>query len=168
MATITTVLPIESFGPVPGAALPELKSAGSSIAALSYSFDAGADEAIQRVIPRAVSYGSGNITVRVLWYGDTATSGDVVFGASIAAITPNTDTQDAETDSWATENTVTDSHLGTTAHRLHEASITVSNLDSLADGDYLALRIRRLGTSGSDTMSGDAQVVGVVVEWSDT
>ena len=61
-----------------------------------------------------------------------------------------------ETDALATETTVTDSHLGTTGQRVHSASITISNLDSLADGDDVALRFGRLGSNGSDTMAGDA------------
>ncbi len=168
MATTRMQFGARGFGPVPGETFPEFKSAGSTITAESLSFDAAATEAAQVTVPYVPAYGSGNLTVKVLWYGDSATSGDVVWGASIAALTPETDSQDIETDAWATENTVTDSHLGTTAQRLHTASITVSNLDSIATGDYLALRVRRIGGNGSDTMTGDAQVVGVVVEYSDT
>jgi len=168
MATTRLVLNVDSAQPVPGSTLPQFKQAGSSVGVSSYSFDAGADEALQFVVPYVQAYGSGNLTVKLRWFADTATSGDVVWGAAIAAITPETDSQDIETDSLATENTVTDSHLGTTAQRLMEASITVSNLDSLAAADYLSLRIRRIGTNGSDTMSGDAQLAGVVVEYSDT
>lgn len=169
MATTRIVLLAGQAMPVPSATLPELKSAGTNITVESYSFDAAADETLQFVVPYVPTYGSGNITAKVLWYGDSATSGDVVWGVSLACLTPETDSQDIETDAWATENTVTDSHLGTTAQRLHTASVTVSNLDSITTGDYLAVRVRRLGSSsGSDTMSGDAQMTGLVLEYSDT
>lgn len=168
MATTRIAFPVGGAQPVAGVTMPEFKSAGSSITVDSYSFDTGGTEGIQFIVPYVGSYGSGNLTVKVLWYGDSAIIGDVVWGASIACITPESDSTDIETDSWATESTVTDSHLGTTAQRLHTASITVSNLDSIATGDYMALRIQRLGGNGSDTMSGDAQVVGVVLEYSDT
>lgn len=167
MGTVRVVLTADLALPLPSVAFPEYKQAGTNIAVASYSFDAGATEGIQFVLPYVGSYGSGNLTCKLRWYADTATTGSVVWGASIACITPETDTQDIETDAWATENTVTDAHLGTTAQRLHEASITISNLDSIAAGDYLSLRIQRLGTNGSDTLSGDAQLVGVVLEYSD-
>lgn len=148
--------------------MPEFKQAGSNITVQSYSFDAAGTEGIQFRLPYVPAYGSGNITAKLLWYGDSATSGDVVWGVSIAALTTETDTQDVETDAWATENTVTDSHLGTTAQRVHTAQVTVSNLDSIATGDYLAVRVRRIGGNGSDTLTGDAQLIGVVLEWSDS
>lgn len=168
MATTRLQFHASTARPVAGETLPEFKQAGSTISVQSYSFDAASTEAIQFTVPYLPAYGSGNLTCKILWYGDTASSGDVVWGASVACLTPETDTQDIETDAWATENTVTDSHLGTTAQRLHTASVTISNLDSITTGDYFNLRIRRIGGNGSDTMSGDAQVVGVVLEYSDT
>lgn len=168
MATTRLSLNVDTALPVPGVTMPEAKYAGSSIAVASYSFDAAGTEGIQFVIPYVPAYGSGNLTVKLRWHPDTATTNDVVWGVAIAALTPETDTQDIETDTWATENTATDSALGTTAQRLHEASVTVSNLDGIATADYLAVRVQRLGGNGSDTMTGDAQLVGVVLEYSDT
>lgn len=116
----------------------------------------------------ARNYGSGNVTVEVEWYADTASTGGVTFGASLAAITPNTDTQDIETKAFATENTASDTHLGTTGQRDHSFTITVSNLDSLANGDDVTLRLRRVPADGSDTMTGDAVVTRAIVSYSDT
>lgn len=116
---------------------------------------------------RAINYGSGNLTVTLDWYADTAASGNVGFGASLAAITPNTDTQDIETKAFATENTATDAHLGTTNQRLHTFDIAVSNLDSVAAGDWCCLRLRRDPATSGD-MTGDAIIVGVTLSYSDT
>ena len=115
-----------------------------------------------------MNYGSGDVTVRIQWYADTASSGGVTFGCSLAAITPNTDTQDVETNAFATENTGSDSHLGTTGQRLHEMTVTVSNLDSLALGDAVWLKIARKVADGSDTMTGACLVTAISVEYSDT
>jgi len=131
------------------------------------AFDAASDEAAH-IVFRASNYGSGNLTVAIDWYADSASSGDVVWGAQIAAITPDTDSQDIETDALATASTVTDSHLTTVGQRLHRASITVSNLDSLAADDDVFLRLYRDADNGSDTMTGDALVVLVTVSYSDT
>jgi hypothetical protein len=116
----------------------------------------------------AEAYGSGNLTIRIQWYADSASSGGVAFGASLAAITPNTDTQDVETKAFATEVIGTDTHLGTTGQRDHEFSITLTQLDSLANGDDCVLRIRRAPADAGDTMTGDAIIKRIIIEYSDT
>lgn len=166
MATVTVELE-------PAAALflssafPALVRNGTNFPLYALAFDASTDEAAFWTFI-ATSYGSGNVTVRVFWYADTATSGDVIWEAQLAAITANTDTQDVETKALATLNNVTDTHLGTTGQRLHSADITVSNLDSLAAGDFVALRLARDANNASDTMTGDAIVTKVIVSYSDT
>lgn len=141
------------------------KKNGTNIPVPVLWFDAALDEAaFWRV--RLPAYSSGNITARWGWYADTASSGDVVGELAIAAITPNTDTQDIETDALATAQSDTDSHLGTTAQRLHDQTTTISNLDSHADGDDVVVRFRRLGSSsGSDTMSGDMGLVYILLSY---
>jgi hypothetical protein len=140
---------------------------GTNIPVSGYAFDASTIESIYFDFP-AVLYGSGNLTVWIDWYADTATSGVVRWGAAIAAITPDTDTQDVETDSLATQNTVDDTHLGTTGQRLHRAIITVSNLDSIAANDDVRLQIQRVANNAADTMTGDAILTRVTVSYSDT
>lgn len=151
-------------------AFPQLRiTAGTSSPVPALFFDATTDEAaFWRFI--AAAYGSGNVTVTLHWYADSATSGNVVWEAQLAAITPDTDTQDVETDALATLNFVQDTHLGTTGQRLHSCAITVSNLDSLAAGDHVVLRVARdaNGTSATDDMTGDAALVLVEVTYSDT
>lgn len=151
-------------------AFPQLtKVNGTNIPVASYAFDAGTDEAIFLDFD-AVQYGSGDLTVELQWYAATATSGAVVWGAQIAAVTPNTDTTDAETDSLSTAATVTDSHLGTTARRRHRAVITLTgaSLDSLAARDDVRLRIYRDADNGADTLAGNVHLERVTVSYSDT
>lgn len=132
-----------------------IKNNGTNFPVSGLAFDAATDEAAFWKF-RAVDYTSGNLTLDLFWYADTATSGNIVWDAQIAAITPETDTQDVETKAFATANSVTDSHLGTTGQRLHKATITISNLDSLAADDIVWLRINRDANNASDTMAGDA------------
>lgn len=144
-----------------------VKTNGTNFPVSGLAFDAATDEAaFWKFI--AQNYGSGNLTVNIYWYADTASANDVIFDVQIAAITANTDTQDIETDGLATVQSVTDSHLGTTGQRLHLATVTVSNLDSLAADDLVFLRLNRDANNGSDTMTGDAIVVAVEVTYSDT
>ena len=90
----------------------------------------------------------------------------MVWGVSLAAITPNTDTQDVETKAFDTEETVADTHLGTTGQRLHSIALTLTETDAVAAGDDVTLRLARKVADASDTMTGDAQVTAVIVEYS--
>lgn len=142
-------------------------TAGTNFVVPCLDFDASTEECVFFFFG-ATAYGSGNLTVQVQWYADTASSGDVIWGAQLACITPNTDTQNIETKAFGSANTVTDSHLGTTNQRLHSADITLSNTDSIAAGDYCVLKIYRDADAGGDTMTGDASLVKLVVSYSDT
>jgi hypothetical protein len=117
---------------------------------------------------KAINYGSGNLTLTIRWAGDTATSSDVIWGAQIAAITPDTDSQDVSTKGFATANTVTDTHLGTTAKRIMTCAITISNLDSIAANDDVWIAIYRDAAAGGDTMTGDALFIEAEISYSDT
>jgi hypothetical protein len=128
------------------------------------AFDAATSESVYFFV-RAMSYGSGNWTGKIYWYADTASSGTVIWTLALAAITPDTDTGDVETKAFATANTVTDTHLGTTGQRLHQCSVTVSNLDSVAADDWVVLKLAR---DIADTMTGDALFAGMIVSYSDT
>lgn len=167
MATVAQYLsPGDAILPGSNPAAP-VQFAGTNFPIPGLAFDASTQETVFFRFP-ALSYGSGNLTVEIQWYADTATANGVTFGAALAAITPNTDSQDIETKAFSTENTASDTHLGTTGQRLHLFTITVSNLDSLANGDDVTLRLRRVPADGSDTMTGDCIVTGVIVTYSDT
>lgn len=169
MATVTQVFgPLDSVPPATNYATQDI-GVGTNFQIPCLDFDASTDEAAYFFF-RAVNYGSGNITVTVDWYADTGSSGNVVWEVQLAAITPDTDTQDIETKAFATLNFVQDTHLGTTAQRLHRASITVSNLDSIAANDWVCLKVSRdaNGTNATDDLAGDACLVGLGIAYSDT
>ena len=167
MATVTHQWPAVA-GEVRSTAFPQLvKANGTTIPISGYAFDAATEEAIFFDF-EATGYGSGNVTVRCRWYADTASTGDCIWGAALAALTPNTDTQDVETDGLGTAATTTTTHLGTTGQREHETSITVSSLDSLAAGDTVRVRVYRDADAGGDTMVGDAILTRVTLTYSDT
>jgi hypothetical protein len=154
----------------PATNFPQYKvTQGSNFPVSALFYDATTDEAaFWKLI--ATNYGSGNLTLDLYWYADTASSANVVWEAQIAAVTADTDTQDMETDGLATLNFVQDTHLGTTGQRLHKATITISNLDSLAANDHVTVRIARdaNGTSATDDLAGDAALVLAVLSYSDT
>jgi hypothetical protein len=145
-----------------------LRNLGTNFPVTGLGFDGGStdEDCFYKFV--ATNYGSGNLTLTIYWYADTASSGNVVWGARIAAITPNTDSQDIETKAFATAQTQQDTHLGTTGQRLHSVDLTISNLDSLANGDVVWLHFYRdASDTTNDTMTGDAIVVGLRLSYSD-
>lgn len=117
----------------------------------------------------ATDYGTGDVTVDLIWYATNATTGVVRWEVAMAAITPETDSQDAETDGLATAITVDDTHLGTTSKRLMKATATITgaSLDSVAAGDHCVLKVSRIGGNAADTMANDAALVEVRISYSD-
>jgi hypothetical protein len=169
MATVfQTFLPEEAV--FMSTAFPQfVRFLGTNYPVTGLAFDGGSADEDSFFKFIATNYGSGNLTLKVYWYADTASSGNVVWGARIAAITSNTDTQDVETKAFATAQTAQDTHLGTTGQRLHDIDITISNLDSLASGDMVWLHVYRdASDTVNDTMTGDAIIVGLRLSYSDT
>lgn len=165
----TVYVPLDPAGGIfRSSAFPALVQAnGTNIPVRGLAFDASSREEVYFRF-RAIRYGSGNLTVDLEWYADTASTNAVVWGAAIAAITPTADTQDIETDTLATAATATTTHLGTTGQRVHRTAVTVSSLDSLAADDNVVLQVYRDAASGSDTMTGDTILVGVTVSYTGT
>jgi hypothetical protein len=127
---------------------------GNTYGRYELAFDDGTDEA---AIFSGFLYGynGGGLTVTLIWRS-TATSGNVVWSAEIERNLVGTDV--ASSDSFAAAQTVTDAAQGV-AQTFNAATITFTNgaqMDSLATRESFRIRIKRVGSSGSDTMSGDA------------
>lgn len=169
MATVALYLAPEEGGFAASAFPQFLKNLGTNFPVTGLAYD-GAGSTAERAYWKfqPIAYGSGNITCDILWYADSGTTGAVVWEAALAAITPDVDTTDVETKAFATAQQVTDTHLGTTAQRLHKATITISNLDSVAAGDEAWLRVSRLPADAGDTMTVDAILTSVRLSYSDT
>lgn len=169
MAIVRIALQADTADSVPGTTFPQLKSAGSNLRRVSLSFDSSATEACQWNIGNIPNYGSGDVSATVRWYADTALTGSAVWGVSLAAITPGTDTTNVETKGWATEASSIIA-AGSNTHQLVQGTIIItgSSLDSIAANDDLSVRCRRIGSHSSDTMAGDGQLTSVVLAYSDT
>jgi hypothetical protein len=134
------------------------------------AFDAATDESAYFTVRLADYVGTTlQLGVDIVWGADSATSGDVVWGMQIQAITPNTDSTDPETDGFDTAGTVTDSHLGTTAGREHLVALEMGDTDTdgAVDGDVIKIRIYRDADNGSDTLAGDAYIYHLWLTYSD-
>ena len=141
--------------------IPELViTQGTNFPVAHYAFGAASEAIFFRFV--AQNYGSGNVSLLLDWYGKTATSGSVTWGGALSVITPG-DSQSVLTDGFATENTQNTTTAGSTGH-ITRTTVTISNLDSLAAGDTVVLRVR---STSFTTFSGDAALIGVTITYSD-
>lgn len=93
----------------------------------------------------------------------SATTGAVYFEASVMAVTDG-DAADINTESYDTANSGNATVPGTAGY-LDEISITLTNADSVAAGDYVKIKINRDANNASDTAAGDAEVVATSLEY---
>lgn len=167
MATVSVNIPVEGAKPASSNGAQHSLVDGTNFPIHALAFDPDTQETAFFYVGKVRNYGSGNLSLNIGWRAASASSGNVIFGAALACVTPNSDTQDMETKAFATATEVTDSHLGTTGKRDHEATIALSNLDSIANGDDLFLRLYRKAADAGDTMTGDALVHGLELQYSD-
>lgn len=110
-------------------------------------------------------YGGGGLTVTIVWRSEAAASGNVKWDAFIER--NQDDVTDMDADSFATEQTVTDT-AASVAGEPSYATITFTDgaqMDSLADGEEYRLKIERDQADAADTMnSDDAQITSILVE----
>ncbi len=108
-------------------------------------------------------YSGGGLTIISRWMATSATSGDIKVGTSIERDAAAGDDMDA--DSFATEQTGTATASGTSGVIFEVTTTHTSgaNMDSLAAGESFRLKIARKAADGADTMTGDAELVGVLV-----
>lgn len=163
VATKVTGSPSSALPPL-GANSAQLVAAAGTNAPVEYmAYDASTSESrCWQIDSMPSDYTGGDITVIVKWNAASATSGNVVWGVSLLATTPNSDSGSWEAESFGTEDvSAADTHLGTTAARVHAISCTLTGaeLDAIAAGDVGILRIARKTADGGDTMAGDAQII---------
>ena len=130
----------------------------NSIAVLD--FDASTDESavFVGVMPEGASLGSG-LKIRISWMATSATSGACRWGVQIERM--NTDEDSDSFDTAATGGSTTNGTSGIVT----TTEITVTTIDSVAAGEPFRLKVFRDadGTSGTDDMTGDAELVAVEV-----
>ena len=123
-------------------------------------FDAATDESavFVGIMPEAASLGSG-LKIRINWMATSATSGTCRWGVQIERM--NTDEDSDSFDTAATAGSTTNATSGI----ITTTEITITTIDSVAAGDPFRIKVFRDadGTSGTDDMTGDAELVSVEV-----
>lgn len=127
-------------------------------------FDAGTDESavFSGILPR--NYAGGGITIYLHWAASSATSGSCRWATAIETISG----LDIDADSFATANTTGGTANGTSGIETVTtiAHTSGAEMDSLAAGGAFRLKVTRDadGTSGTDDMSGDAELIAVEIK----
>lgn len=123
------------------------------------AFDASADESavFSGTLPN--HYAGGGITVTAEITGASATTGNIILNGAFERCDTGTD---MDSDSFATAQSATVAAPGTSGAPAY-ATIAFSNaqIDGLLKNETFRFKLTRVGTSGSDTMTGDAHVTRV-------
>lgn len=134
---------------------------GTTIPVSGYSFTTNGQIMFRKFCARA--YLSGNLTCRIRWYSQTGqTSGNAQLSAAIAVVTPG-DAQSLLTKALATATNTTTTVNGT-ARGDTTTDVTISNLDSLAEGDDVWLAVSKIG----GTITGGVVIVSVEILYAAT
>jgi hypothetical protein len=128
----------------------------NSIAILDFDDSTDENAIFLSVIPEAAVLGSG-LKIRLIWTATTATSGDCVWEVALERMTTDIDSDSFDTIASATATT------NGTSGVPNYSEITLTTIDSVVAGDGFRLKITRDANNGSDTMTGDAELIAVEV-----
>lgn len=100
---------------------------------------------------------SGALSVVIHLFGNAAGTNPTYWEAAIEAITPS---DSVDLDSSTSFDSVNAGNVAMPATQGHQTSvsITLTNADSIAAGDYVRLSLARDADNGSDTFAADAYV----------
>jgi len=128
-------------------------------------FDGVTDEEAVWTAVLPAGYAGGGLTVQTWWAFTTATSGNLRVQAAIERV--DVSSLDLDADSFAAFQSAGGTAPGTSGQVI---AVTVTftsgaQMDSLAAGEVFRLKIRRDadGTSGTDDITTDAELVAVLV-----
>lgn len=157
--TLITINPLEAEFPAANFPQHDLRNAHPVL-----DFDAATAETcyFTRTLPKL--YAGGGLTVRIRWAASTATSGNCKWNVQIERI--DAGTLDIDADSFASAQTTTTAANGTSGITV-ETVITFTSgaqMDSVAAGETFRLLLQRDAANGGDTMTGDAELVALIVE----
>ncbi len=157
--TLATFFPCDNEPPASNYATLDTRNAHPVL-----DFDDSTDESavFTGILPR--HYGGGGITVYLHWAGTSATSGTARWAVSVEAIA----SQDIDSDGFASAQTAGGTANGTSGVET-VTSIAFTDgaqMDSVAAGGAFRLKVTRDadGTSGTDDMTGDAELLAVEVK----
>jgi len=152
---------------VPNANSPALvtRTGGSTPAerVVVWSYDAATIEYIDYKCA-LFGYGGGGITVNIFWSATSATTG--VTRWSVAVRRVGDDIEDIDT-SQTYDYNATDATTASASGEVAYDTVTFTDgadMDSWANGEIAIVRVRREANHANDTMTGDAELWGIVIK----
>lgn len=123
-------------------------------------FDAATNETCYwtAIVPQGWT---GTITALVYYVMASATSGDVDVDVAVEAVTAADATDLDAATSFDTINSTDNTTVPATAGYMDVVSVTLTNNDSSAAGDYIRFSLAR--DAASDTATGDMQILGMEI-----
>jgi len=159
MATTRVILTPES------AHFPATGNAALSLSAYQnrpmLAFDAGATEEEAWwtfIAPQGLS---GALSAVISYYMASATSGTCAWNVYVEAPTASEDLDSNNTPYWASTNDSSADTVPGTAGYIQQTTVTLTNADSIAAGNYARLRLVR--DTSVDSATGDACVIAVEI-----
>jgi hypothetical protein len=145
-------------------AIQRVKSSASAPAPyfLQLAFDASTEEWASFQFQMPADYASSPVA-KLHYKMASATTGDVVWVVQIAAVSDG-DSTDVDAKAFGTANSGTVTVPGT-AGFLDIASITLTNADTVAAGDFVVVRVARDADAAGDTATGDAELVAAAIQY---
>lgn len=129
-------------------------------------FDGATDEEAMFSAVLPAHYAGGGLTIETFWSFTSATSGSLRVQTAIERI--DASSLDIDADSFAAFNSAGGTAPGTSGQVIKVTTTHASGaeMDSLAAGELYRLKVRRDadGTSGTDDITTDAELLGVIVK----
>lgn len=139
----------------------------TGVTMIRWNFDAATPEYIHFQFVMPGDYASA-LVVRAKFGMASATTGNIVVEALLMAVTPG-DSAAIDTGSLATTNTSGAVAVPGTAGYMKDATVTMTNADSVAAGDWCSLKFGRDADDGTnDTATGDLELYGLTLEYTTT
>ena len=150
----SATLPLEAADSV----APLVKEEGTNLDQLVVAYDAATDEGrmVQFVCPSDL--GTGNVTFRIIWYPATASTNNVIWDVRYTLTGAGGETWDAALTTKAFAASAGDAQQD----EITQATVTetVANLGWAAN-DLISLHVYRDANNASDTIAGDAYMIGI-------
>ena len=174
MTTATIILPIGAAVLSDGSsnnaapAIQRVQSSGSNPKPhfLQLAFDATTQEFVQWQFRLPANYSSSPV-IKCIYKMASATSGGVVIEVKVLAVSDG-DSTDVDAATYSTANTSGSLTVPGTAGYIDEISLSLSNVNSWAAGDWVSLLFSRAPADSNDTAAGDMEVIAVSLEYTTT
>jgi len=153
--TLVSFVPTDNHPPNANAATPDYRNGHPVL-----DFDQATVEYanFKSCLPRF--YSGGGITATIAWSASTATSGNAKWNVAIERI--EDEGTDIDADSFATAQTATGAAPATSGAIQYTAvALTNAQIDGLLVGEWFRMQTSRDASHANDTMTGDAELVGV-------